>query len=392
MTDAANTRKYGSSRTVSVFDERSTQKIIAEPIVDVSLPQGIFSTDPLGKYWDKSVARLTRLKPDAFLKQEVVKERHRIYVFLLMALVLRFWNGNNFGPVGIYPQRRKQRADGQGDEAESFRYNGDLCSGSNAQTIRWDRYVGHNISCLAVDGKGEIIDFDFNHNNFFRSSAEHAESRMIRRIFSLANLMDDWKGGSRIPGKTPAFSLKDVTIYTSLESCAQCSGVMSLGRVKQVVYLQNDPGAYRIGNIMYNLAGIEDPSQGGDGSALAARPISAREIGLPYLETLNKKYDQFRKDMADAQHKGDANRAYYLATKSSEPVFSQAITSFLCTDTAFDIFAEGAEALRTMKLKYTKGKYQRKPDVWTNERCLKSARNFLRYADIEGFRGSPHKL
>ena len=45
-----------------------------------------------------------------------------------------------------------------------------------------------------------------------------------------------------------------VTLYTSLESCAQCSGVMSLAGIKQIVYLQNDFTAYKIGNIMYNLA------------------------------------------------------------------------------------------------------------------------------------------
>ena len=44
--------------------------------------------------------------------------------------------------------------------------------------VNWDRYLGHNIACIAVDGNGEIIDFDFNHNDFFRSSAEHAESRI----------------------------------------------------------------------------------------------------------------------------------------------------------------------------------------------------------------------
>ena len=375
-----------------LLDGSSTRRLNSSSKRDASLPQGVYSTDPLGKYWEKTVAKLARLQPDQSLENAVVQERHTIYALLLMALVVRFWNGNNNGPIGVYPQRPNQMAAGQDPSADSFRYTGDICSGSGAQPIAWDRYIGHNIACLAVDGKGQIIDFDFNHNSFFRSSAEHAESRMIRRIFSLANLMDEWKGVGGIPGKTPAFALKDVTIYTSLESCAQCSGVMSLGRVKQVVYLQNDPGAYRIGNIMFNLAGIEDPKQGGDGSALAAQPISAREIGLPYLDKLNKSYDKFRKEMANAQEKNDSKRAYYLQTKFSAPIFSQAITSFLCTDTALNIFEEGAAALRTMKVKYPNKKYQNKPDVWSNKRCLMEARGFLKYADVEGFRGSPHKL
>ena len=53
-----------------------------------------------------------------------------------------------------------------------------------------------------------------------------------------------------------AFSLQNVTLYTSLESCAQCSGVMSLGGVKQVVYLQNDFTAYMIGNIVVSIIAV----------------------------------------------------------------------------------------------------------------------------------------
>ncbi len=48
-----------------------------------------------------------------------------------------------------------------------------------------DRYLGHNIACIAVDENGSILDFDFNHNELFNSSAEHAEARLVRRLFSL---------------------------------------------------------------------------------------------------------------------------------------------------------------------------------------------------------------
>ena len=79
-------------------------------------------------------------------------------------------------------------------------------------------------------------------------------SRIVRRLFSLTDVFDSWKTGERIGDRSRAFSLQNVTLYTSLESCAQCSGVMSLGGVKQVVYLQNDFTAYMIGNIMFNLS------------------------------------------------------------------------------------------------------------------------------------------
>lgn len=71
-------------------------------------------------------------------------------------------------------------------------------------------------------------DIDFNHNDFFRSSAEHSESRMVRRLFSLTDIFDSWRTGQRAGGKPRAASLNEVILYTSLAFCAHCSGVMSL--------------------------------------------------------------------------------------------------------------------------------------------------------------------
>jgi tRNA(Arg) A34 adenosine deaminase TadA len=215
-----------------------------------------------------------------------------------MKLIVRFWNGNKRGPLGSYPQRVKQMKAAQPTQ----RHRGDMISDPDQLRINWDRYVGHNIACIAVDGNGEIIDFDFNHNHFFRSSAEHAESRMVRRLFSLTDIFDswktgpNWKSGERIRDKSHAVSLSDVTLYTSLESCAQCPGVMSLAGIKQIVYLQNDFTAYMIGNIMFNLA----------------NPIPASEVGLQQFKTLNDAHLAFRKDIQDAK-KNDSTRSFFIS-------------------------------------------------------------------------------
>src|SRR5882672_106233 len=214
---------------------------------------------PLGQVWNGPVSTIAAVDVQVAapeLRDPAVLERHRIYCELLMTLVARFWNGNNKGPLGHYPWRKEQRINAA-ESSAPFRYRGDCLKALDDNRINWDRYLGHNIACLAVDGRGEIIDFDFNHNHVFRSSVEHAEARVARRLFSLTNINDTWVTGDRIPGKSRAFSLQDVVIYTSLESCAQCSGIMSLARVKQVVYLQNDPGQYRVGNLMFNLAGTD---------------------------------------------------------------------------------------------------------------------------------------
>jgi tRNA(Arg) A34 adenosine deaminase TadA len=339
--------------------------------------------EPLIDYWKKPVSDLAQVKLPDELEKVSVQERHQIYCFLLMKLMVRFWNGNKRGPLGDYPRRVAQR------EARdpTHRYRGDMIENPDGFRVNWDRYLGHNIACLAVDGNGEIIDFEFNHNDFFRSTTEHAESRMVRRLFSLTDIVDKWKTGEPIPGRSRAFSLKDVTLYTSLESCAQCSGVMSLGRVKQVVYLQTDPGAYVIGNIMYNLAGVES----GDNSSLAAIPIAGSKIGLPHFDRLNKAYGDFHDDILEAQKLNDSSRAFFISPDKTTVDYAPSITSFLCTDEARKIFADGASLLDA-EPKFPDEKFPSRPLSLTNRQCVEQAQRFYTYADMEGYRGSPHKL
>jgi tRNA(Arg) A34 adenosine deaminase TadA len=277
---------------------------------------------------------------------------------------------------------------------------------SDKAHIKWDRYLGHNIACIAVDGNGRIIDFDFNHNAFFRSSAEHAESRLVRRLFSLTDIYDSWKTGPRINNKPHAASLGQITLYTSLESCAQCSGVMSLAGVKQIIYLQNDFTAYKIGNIMYNLANrmdVRDDSgnlvKDGQGNVVtipgAPTPIPASEIELEEFRKLNDGNLDFASRMR-------AGNEFFF--KSSDGKFvdrDPSITSFLCTDKAYKIFENGGRKLDSnLPLPFENERFPAQDPVPANEaervltngQCRTEARKFFEYVDIEGYRGSPHKL
>jgi len=337
-------RSFLAATTAAAF---VSPLIAVRPLPDdeAPLPEGILPGDPLAQYWNRKVSHLIDVQPPKELLQEQVRERHRIYMLLVMALVARFWNGNNNGPLGVYPQRQAQKASEQGSNATCFRYKGDLNERSDSQHVSWDRYLGHNIACIAVDSKGEILDFDFNHNAIFRSSAEHAELRVVRRLFSLTDLIDDWKPEHAIPSQAHPIDLRGVTIYTSLESCAQCSGVMSLARIKQVVYLQNDPGVYRVGNIMYNLAGRDEIGP------LAAQPIAASEIGLPYLEDLNHQYEKFRSEQDDAKKNDHDSAAFFVSCPPRKVIYTPSITSFLCTDNALETFRRGADEFHSMTVK-----------------------------------------
>lgn len=183
-----------------------------------------------------------------------------------MGVVQQYWNGFKRGRHGEYPWNH---APVPGDPPY----------------IEGD-YLGHNIAALAVDSDGRVVDFDFNHNTLFNSSAEHAEARLVRRLYGLAQISDSWSavpaGGEALGSQAPSGSysgLSNVTIYTSLESCSQCSGIMALAQVREVVYLQTDPGMYFIGRILRNLT---------TSKLRAPLPISAGEVDSDFFETLKR--------------------------------------------------------------------------------------------------------
>jgi tRNA(Arg) A34 adenosine deaminase TadA len=360
------------------------------------LPRGFDTQDPLIDNWQKQLSAVVDVDPglkvDAReLEQEAVRERHRIYSYLLMKLIHRFWNGNKRGPLGTYPLRVDQKDPVQ---QTPQRYRGDMIENPEGMRINWDRYLGHNIACIAVDGNGEIIDFDFNHNDFFRSSAEHAESRIVRRLFSLTDIFDSWRTGQRIRDKPRAASLNEVTLYTSLESCAQCSGVMSLAGIKQIIYLQNDFTAYMIGNIMYKLAN-RIPIRDAQGTVVGTRPgapvpIPGSAVGLDEFKVLNDANLEFVKNIKAAEAAKNPDGAFFVSA-DGKPDFEPSITSFLCTDAAYKIFEAGGKKLDQLALSFPDFRF---PDSGglQNQQCLKEAQEFYKYADIEGYRGSPHKL
>ena len=335
---ATTTAVAGAASTLAgaVLTPASAQSLLAPP-------PGFDTQKPLIDNWNRQLGDLVDVsvniaKDAPELGHDAVKERHRIYCYLLMKLIVRFWNGNKRGPLGTYPLRPRQVDRKQVPDTPA-RYRGEMMANPGGLRVNWDRYLGHNIACIAVDGNGDIIDFDFNHNDFFRSSAEHAESRMVRRLFSLTDVFDGWKTGKKVSDKPHIASLNDVTLYTTLESCAQCSGVMSLAGVKQIVYMQNDFTAYKIGNLMYNLAnrGPAFDSRGNaildwQGNALpslpgAPIPIAGSDIQLAEFKLLNDGNLQFSKNINAARAANNLNGAFFVP-ENGKPDFDDSICRF----------------------------------------------------------------
>jgi tRNA(Arg) A34 adenosine deaminase TadA len=372
------------------------EKIPGLPILDTNAP--------LAKAWDKPVFKIPLIEPTNFDGGDGERERHTIYSLALMKLVKEYWNGNKKGITGEYP--------GRPDQLWAAVSNGTKIYRPNKQDdplrpgIRPRDYMGHNIAAIAVDGDGDIIDFEFNHNEVFCSGVEHAESRLIRRIFSLALLDEGWNLAGRRSSSKPATNLSNVTVYTSLEPCAQCAGIMTLCGVKNVVYLQRDFGTYCISNILYNLTG---------GTGIPApRPIPAGDFGLKFYDDLNQGFEEFNGKVGNAPF-------WVHPTDNNQNDKSPSVTSFLCTDAAYGIYDSAAshfdklhdsltnEAVEPeFQLQHREYPHTQQPAetdgestaahaennfrMKTNEEVLKQAFSFVEDAVRIGRRGTPHQL
>ncbi|NRA14936.1 MAG: hypothetical protein HRU04_05505 [Oceanospirillaceae bacterium] len=303
----------------------------------------------LEQWKNKTVEELISRPKLELSSQEM--ERRKIYSSLLFAITAYYFNGNKYGDNNEYP-----------------------FSPNNENS---DSYYGHNIAALAVDKYGEVWDFEFNHNKLFSSSVEHAESRLIRRVFSLTQVHNSWKLDSQEPPKRYGNLLSEVSVYTTLESCTQCTGIMTLGNVKNIVYLQDDPGMYHIGNIVKNLTE-------GQGFIEAPLPISGAEIGFDLYDQLNHAFLLFK-----AQQRTKEGLPFVIYP-DGEKRFTSSITSFLCTETAYNIFRKGLNNLEELELAY--GDFKPIEKALSNKEVLDECVSFYKYATSMGKRGTPHRM
>ncbi len=84
---------------------------------------------------------------------------------------------------------------------------------------------GHNIGAVLVDGQNRIVNWGRNCNKITGNGTQHGEVRLMTGYLN----------------KKRSYNLKTHTVYTSLEPCAQCSGMMIQQSIERTVYGQTDP-------------------------------------------------------------------------------------------------------------------------------------------------------
>ena len=86
---------------------------------------------------------------------------------------------------------------------------------------------GHNIGSVLVDNAtGEIVYYARNSNKILASGCQHGEVRLVTNFL-------------KCEGAGPY--LGDYTLYTTLEPCIMCAGMLTMTQIGKVVYVQQDP-------------------------------------------------------------------------------------------------------------------------------------------------------
>ena len=180
---------------------------------------------------------------------------------------------------------------------------------------------GYNIGALLVNKENQPVYYGLNCINSTDNATQHGEVRAITAYLD----------------KTRQFNLDGFTIYTSLEPCIMCAGMMTMTDVDRVVYGQKDVD---FSNGLERLA-LDTRAYGG--YAPFKRTTLADASPSTFRPRLDAAYQQF------------------LATDPEK-----ILAKFLTGDAAESAFREAHAAFLNFAVRY--------PD---NEKVLRAARQFL---------------
>lgn len=182
---------------------------------------------------------------------------------------------------------------------------------------------GHNIGSILADKNSYPVFWARNAITALDDASQHGEVRLIQpflRCNSVGKFADGY------------------TVYTTLEPCAMCAGMMSLTKVRRVVYLQADP---EYGNVRNALIAIKYPRIFAESTPPDLKQKKDLERGYATYKARNKK---------------------------------GTITEYLLTDEAREIFASAQADLNSYRVKYPE-----------NEVVLQKIREFLKDITKETF-------
>lgn len=216
-------------------------------------------------------------------------------IALVVILALAGCRNDAGRPAGTSPAplRTPTAEEAEADEIRQLLAYAVAAAGWDAQPS-----TGHHIAAVLVAPNGMPVWWERNANFGQHSSIEHAEARLLRTY------IDDRREMGR-----PVPRLEGYSVYSTLEPCAMCVGMMIMSEVDRVVYGQRDPQW---------------------GQAAERLSIDSRGVdrGLsPYPRTVISEPSRspFRERLEDAYRSHDTAITGWLDSAEAEEIFMEAV-------------------------------------------------------------------
>ena len=166
---------------------------------------------------------------------------------------------------------------------------------------------GYNIGSVLVDKNSCVVYWGLNSVNLAKNKTQHGEVRLMTCYLDLNR-----EAGHPLPGA----SLKDYSIYTTLEPCAMCSGMMVLQSVKRTVYGQKDPS---FGDALERLAFDGEHCGGYPPYPRPVQSVASTLALRDRLDTLFKEYC--------AKAGSNCSITDFLTTPAAKQVYDDAVAA-----------------------------------------------------------------
>lgn len=207
-----------------------------------------------------NLAKQIGLQKVSSIDPAIQAEKDEIYELIAYAVVLKNWQED-----GVEPQR------------------------------------GYNIGSVLVNDKGEVVFWARNANMITGNGTQHGEVRLIR------NYLD----------KVKTFDLKGHIVYTTLEPCAMCSGMMVMTNIARTVYGQTDPDFGKaLERLSLDTRGIPN------GFKPYPRPV----ISEPVQSIIRQRLESAYKNYQDSGGKGITK---WLRSSEAKAIYQDALKMFL---------------------------------------------------------------
>ncbi|MEJ2199679.1 MAG: hypothetical protein P8X63_01490 [Desulfuromonadaceae bacterium] len=180
-----------------------------------------------------------------------------------------------------------------------------------------DNKRGYNIGSVLLNDTspdGRLVFWARNCNSITENETQHGEVRLM--LGYLAKLHAARQQGEPVPDIK---NLAGYTVYTTLEPCAQCAGMMTLQEVYRTVYGQSDPG---FGKAIERLE--LDSSALPDGYPPYPRPVISERATIIYCDQLEAAYTEYQKQTGQQGHITD-----FLKSEPAKNIFAAAYDEFM---------------------------------------------------------------